>query len=185
MSDISIRECCLALQFAITYRYLGFPVLLPGRWILVTEPLEVLGEDWISGHLVLGRPEQLAFTEQARKTIVEAINPLPPAEFPPEISSRECCKALNFAGDLEYTYQGMTLIATDLSVRHRQWWCSNHRLNITEQRLLTQAARSALHFEQHLSTVSEAEQNERRRRHREFCEATAETAQILSGELFP
>lgn len=182
MSDISIQDCRRALQFAITYRYLGFPVLLPGRWILVTEPLEVLGEDWISGHLVLGRPEQLAFTEQARKTIVETINPLPPAEFPPEISSRECCKALNVVGELEYTYQGITLIIADLSIRHRQWLTPNLSLNIAEQRLLTQAAREALHFEQHLSVVSKAEQNKRRRRHRELCEAAP--AQPLSGELF-
>ena len=163
MMDISIKDCRRALQFALAHHRKGFPFIAQRSWIVVSEPLEVRGKNWISGELVLRRPEKVAFTAAARKLIADEVIKVNPRAFPAEISSQECLKAIEFAGELSITHRGETLHVTELVVRKSRWWCGDCRLSPAKQRLLTQAAREALSFEQHVSAFSKAEQDRRYR----------------------
>ena len=134
MMDISIKDCRRALQFALAHHRKGFPFIAQRSWIVVTEPLEVRGKNWISGELVLRRPEKVAFTAAARKLIADEVIKVNPWAFPAEISSQECLKAIEFAGELSITHLGETLHVTELVVRNSRWWCGDCRLSPAKQR---------------------------------------------------
>ena len=103
---------------------------------------------------MLRRPEKVAFTAAARKLIADEVIKVNPRAFPAEISSQECLKAIEFAGELSITHLDETLHVTELSVRNSRWWCGDCKLSPAKQRLLTQTAREALNFEQHVSAFS-------------------------------
>ena len=153
MKEISIEDCRRALQFAWVRRQAGIPLTVQGKRVVVDRPVEVRGEDWGSGDLVLRHPEKVALTKVARKIIAEKVAPLPPWAFPPEISHRECLKAIEHAGGLSITHRGESLYIDELVLRGNHWWSRGRRLTPAMKSLLTQAAREILHFE-HSWTVA-------------------------------
>ena len=86
MREISIKDCRTALRSAWVRRLPGIALTVQGRQVVIERPLEVRGNDWVSGDLLLRRPEKVALTKVARKIIAEKVAPQPLWVFPPEVS---------------------------------------------------------------------------------------------------
>ena len=147
MNETSIKDCRRALQWSWTRRQRGIPLAVQGKQVVIDRPIEVQGKHWVSGNLRLGAAEKAALTKVARKIIAEKVAPLPPWAFPPEISRRECLKAIEHAGGLSVTHLGKSLYITELSLRDNHWWSQERRLTPAMKKLLTRAAREVLHFD--------------------------------------
>ena len=109
MGEVSIKDCRTALQSAWCRRLEGIALTVQGRQVLIDQPVEVRGKNWVCGELELGRAEKVALTKKARKIIAEKVTPQPPWAFPPEISSQECLKAIEHAGGISIRHRGEEL----------------------------------------------------------------------------
>ena len=146
MAEISISACRTALQWAWCRRQAGIPLKVQGRQVVIDRPVEARGKNWVCGDLELGRAEKVALTKEARRIIAEKVTPQPPWAFPPEISSRECVKAIEHAGGVTIRHRGEELHITEIVTRGTHWWSGDMRLTPGAKRRLTNAAREILKF---------------------------------------
>ena len=139
---ISITACRHAILISERGYVPGIPLEIDGAEQLVTS-VDLRGGQWYSGNHRLTRGQQEKLTERAYAIIDNDRQP----RVAPQISIRDCQKAIRIAGGIRISLRGKERLITEVTTGgagNSRWFSGEFRFTSTEQQLLTGVARTIL-----------------------------------------
>ena len=139
---ISITACRHAILITERGYDPGIPLEIDSEDQLVTS-VEIRGGRWYSGDHRLTRGQQEKLTERAYAIIDNDRQP----RVAPNISIRDCQKAIRIAGGIRISLRGKEQLITEVKTGgagNSRWFSGSLRFTSTEQQLLTSVARTIL-----------------------------------------